>query len=198
MAETRPRNDPAALASVPDLAADLDALRRENAHLRAEVEKLKALADHDALVPVLNRRAFVRELQRAMAFCKRYGLPATVLYLDLDGFKGVNDRFGHMAGDAALKRVAEILVENVRESDVVARLGGDEFAVLLQQADVEAARAKARSLSDQIEADPFEASGERVTLAGSFGVRAFADQETAEQWLAEADAQMFVRKRTAR
>src|SRR3569832_1815501 len=79
-----------------------------------------------------------------------------------------------------------------------ARLGGDEVAVLLQQADVEAARAKASSLSEQIEADPFEAAGERVPLAGSFGVRAFADQETAEQWLAEADAQMFVRKRTGR
>jgi len=198
MAETRSPSQSAPASAVPDLAADLDALRRENIRLRAEVEKLKALADHDALVPVLNRRAFVRELQRAMAFCKRYGLPATVLYLDLDGFKGVNDRFGHMAGDAALKRVAEILVENVRESDVVARLGGDEFAVLLQQADVEAARAKASSLSEQIEADPFEAAGERVPLAGSFGVRAFADQETAEQWLAEADAQMFVRKRTGR
>lgn len=197
MAETRP--DPQALASAgSDLAADLDALRRENARLRAEVEKLKALADHDALVPVLNRRAFVRELQRAMAFCKRYGLPAAVLYLDLDGFKGVNDRHGHAVGDAALRRVAEILVENVRESDVVARLGGDEFAVLLQQADVAAAKAKAQTLSEHIQADPFEAAGERVALGGSFGVRAYADQETAEQWLAEADAQMFVRKRTAR
>ena len=181
-----------------DVAAELARLRAENAALQAEVATLKTLADHDALTPVLNRRAFVRELTRAMAFSKRYGAPACLLYLDLDGFKAVNDRHGHLAGDAALKRIADILVANVRESDVVGRMGGDEFAVLLQQADLDAARTKAAGLAALIAADPFEAAGERVMLGASFGVRAFEGQEGAETWLAEADAAMFVRKRGPR
>jgi diguanylate cyclase (GGDEF)-like protein len=176
----------------------LAALTAEIEALKAEVERLRLLADHDTLVPLLNRRAFMRELGRAMAYCKRYGTPAAVLYLDLDGFKGVNDAHGHLAGDAALKRVAEFLLAHIRESDAAARLGGDEFAVLLVQADEAAARAKAEALTAQMTAEGFEWEGARLTLGGSFGVRVYDDQPDAEAWLAEADAAMFVRKRSGR
>jgi diguanylate cyclase (GGDEF)-like protein len=189
---------PLQLEDTPDVASEIERLERENAELRAEVERLRQLADHDPLTPTLNRRAFLAELKREMAFCRRYETTAALLYLDLDGFKSVNDRFGHMAGDAALARVAEILISNLRESDVVARLGGDEFAVLMRQADAEAARAKADALSDLIENDGFEAAGQAVGLCGSFGVRAFDGQTDAEAWLSEADAAMFVRKRGRR
>ena len=171
------------------------ALTAEVEALKAEVERLRLLADHDTLTPVLNRRAFVRELMRTIAYCRRYGATAAVLYLDLDGFKQVNDRFGHPAGDAALVRMAELLVAHVRESDVVARLGGDEFAVLLLQADAEAAAAKAQSLAEAIAAEDFSLDGRGVRLGGSFGVRAFDGHTDPEAWLAEADAAMFVRKR---
>jgi diguanylate cyclase (GGDEF)-like protein len=172
------------------------ALTREIEALKAEVVRLRLLADYDTLAPVLNRRAFMRELSRTLAFCRRYRASAAVLYLDLDGFKEVNDRFGHPAGDAALVRVAELLVAQVRESDRVARLGGDEFAVLLLQVDAEAAAAKARALAEAIAAEPFSFDGEGFRLGGSFGVRAFEDHAEPEAWLAEADAAMFVRKRT--
>jgi diguanylate cyclase (GGDEF)-like protein len=171
------------------------ALTREVAALKAEVERLTLLADHDILAPVLNRRAFVRELTRTIAYCRRYRALAAVLYLDLDGFKAVNDRFGHPAGDAALIQVAELLVDEVRESDVVARLGGDEFAILLQQVDAEAAAAKARSLAETIAETDFVFEGQTLRLGGSFGVRVFEGHTDAEAWLAEADAAMFVRKR---
>jgi diguanylate cyclase (GGDEF)-like protein len=171
------------------------ALTREVEALRAEVERLRLLADHDTLTPVLNRRAFVRELSRTIAYCRRYGASAAVLYLDLDGFKQVNDQFGHPAGDAALVSIAELLTAHVRESDVVARLGGDEFAVLLLQVDAEAADAKARSLAAAIAAEDFVFEGRSCRLGGAFGVRAFADHTDPEAWLAEADAAMFVRKR---
>jgi diguanylate cyclase (GGDEF)-like protein len=178
--------------------SELERLGRENAELRAEIEQLKALADRDVLTPTLNRRAFLAELKREMAYCRRYDTPSSVLFLDLDGFKGVNDQFGHIVGDQALQRVAEILVSNLRESDAVGRLGGDEFAVLLRQADAETAIAKAEALSRLIEAERFEQKGPEVALKGSFGVRAFSDQASAEAWLAEADAAMFVRKKTSR
>lgn len=171
------------------------ALTREVEALRAEVERLRLLADHDILTPVLNRRAFVRELSRTIAYCRRYRASAAVLYLDLDGFKQVNDQFGHPAGDAALVRIAELLVAHVRESDAVARMGGDEFAVLLLQVDAEAAAAKARSLAEAIVGEDFIFEGRSWRLGGSFGVRAFDDHADPEAWLAEADAAMFVRKR---
>jgi diguanylate cyclase (GGDEF)-like protein len=185
---------PASVPEGPD-GDPLAALGREIETLRAEVERLRALADHDVLVPALNRRAFVRELSRTLAACKRYGTPAALIYLDLDGFKSVNDRMGHLAGDAALVRVTELLTAHVRESDTVARLGGDEFGLLLQHADRDAALAKAESLAQAVADEPFVWEGVEFTLGGSFGVRAFEGQDTAEAWLAQADAAMFVRKR---
>jgi diguanylate cyclase (GGDEF)-like protein len=171
------------------------ALEREVAALKAEVERLTALADHDTLAPVLNRRAFVRELKRTIAYCRRYKATAAVLYLDLDGFKAVNDLLGHPAGDAALVQVAELLVSAVRESDIVARLGGDEFAILLQQADATAGAVKALALAEAIATTDFAWEGRTMRLGGSFGVRAYDGHTDAEAWLAEADAAMFVRKR---
>lgn len=170
---------------------EVEALRAELESLRSEVSRLEALADRDVLTPLYNRRAFIRELNRAMAFCQRYDAPACLLYLDLDGFKAVNDTAGHSAGDAALVAVAELLTANIRESDAAARLGGDEFAVLLFQAGVDEGRAKAESLTALIAGLELGAT----KLGGTFGVRAYEGHEDAEAWLAEADAAMFVRKR---
>lgn len=130
-----------------------------------------------------------------MAYCRRHGVPAVLLYLDLDGFKGVNDRLGHAAGDAALVRVAELMLSNLRESDAVGRLGGDEFALLMLNAGLDEGRDKARRLAETLESDGFIWEDQQVELGGSFGVRAWADHSDAEVWLAEADAAMWVRKR---
>ncbi len=186
-------------------AADMDAIANplaEIARLKAEVEALRAraeaaeaAAEHDVLTPVLNRRGFVAALNRTMAYCTRYKVPAALLYLDLDGFKGVNDALGHAAGDAALVRVAEILLENVRATDAVGRLGGDEFAVLLMNAGLEEGREKVASLKEALETADFRWNDQPAALAGSFGVRAFAGQTDVEAWLAEADAAMWVRKK---
>jgi GAF domain-containing protein len=89
-------------AEIARLRAEIAALREQVGALQARAEAAEAAADHDVLTPTLNRRGFITELNRTMAFCARYGSPAVLLYLDLDGFKGVNDRLGHAAGDAAL------------------------------------------------------------------------------------------------
>jgi diguanylate cyclase (GGDEF)-like protein len=172
-------------------SAEEAALRAEVEALRSEVRRLEALADRDVLTPLLNRRAFIAELNRAIAFCQRYAAPACLLYLDLDGFKGVNDAVGHAAGDEALKRVADLILANVRESDAAARLGGDEFAILLLQAGLDEGQAKAAALSEKIAA--LEVGAGR--MGGTFGVRAWEAHAEPEVWLAEADAAMFVRKR---
>lgn len=178
-----------------DLHPEIERLRAEVAALTARAETAEALADHDVLTRALNRRGFMTVLHRNMAFCRRHEVQAVLLYLDLDGFKGVNDRLGHAAGDAALVRVADLLLENVRESDAVGRLGGDEFALLLLHAGVEEGRDKARRLAETLEADGFQWQGERAALGGSFGVRVYAGQTDPEVWLSEADAAMWLRKK---
>lgn len=178
-----------------DLNAEIARLRAEVEALRLRAEAAEAAADHDVLTPALNRRGFVAAVTRTLAYCQRHEVPAVLLYLDLDGFKGVNDRLGHAAGDAALVRVAELMLANLRESDAVGRLGGDEFGLLMLNAGVEEGRDKALRLATALETDGFIWQGERAQLGGSFGVRAYAGQPDAETWLAEADAAMWVRKK---
>jgi len=177
---------PAVQAAIQALLGELDALKVEVGRLRARLADAEGLADRDALTPLLNRRAFVRELGRARTFAQRYGFPASLVYFDLDGFKALNDRLGHAAGDAALKAVAERLAANVRDSDVVGRMGGDEFAVVLVQADQATAEAKAAALAEAVAGD-----GLRI----SYGVREIAADADPEALIAEADAAMFAAKR---
>ena len=113
------------------LAAEVDRLQAELTAARVKVTELEARADVDPLLDILNRRGFERELRRSLAYVRRYGTAAALVYLDLDQFKPINDRYGHAAGDRVLKAVVETLQRSVRESDVVGRLGGDEFGVLL-------------------------------------------------------------------
>ena len=184
-----PIDDPLAAA-----LAEVAALRHELAETHRRLAEAELLADRDALTPVLNRRAFVRELSRTLAFCQRYDAPASLVFFDMDAFKSVNDRFGHAAGDAALQVVAASLAEHVRESDVVGRLGGDEFAVILAQANREAAETKALDLKRRIEAEPLVFEGAEIPLRFSYGVRAFEAGMEAAQMVAEADAAMFLSK----
>ncbi|CAL1691199.1 Diguanylate cyclase DosC [Brevundimonas subvibrioides] len=192
-AEIHSASDPH--AEIARLRAELEALRAQTLDLARRAEAAEAAADHDVLTPVLNRRGFVAALQRAMAYCTRYKVPAVLLYLDLDGFKGVNDSLGHAAGDAALVRVAELLLENVRATDAVGRLGGDEFGLLLLNAGIDEGREKAAGLKAALAQADFRYDGQAAALGGSFGVRAFTGQADVETWLAEADAAMWVRKR---
>ncbi|MFI4936751.1 MAG: GGDEF domain-containing protein [Caulobacterales bacterium] len=187
---------PAVRAAIALLAIELDDLRAEVARLKARLLDAEAAADKDSLTCANNRRAFIRELKRVAAFSQRYGGPASLIYFDLDGLKAVNDRFGHAAGDAALQAVAQRLSANVRESDVVGRMGGDEFAVLLAQADLATARSKAEALARVIESEPVQCGEWMAPLHVSYGVRQVDPAVDAETLVAEADAAMFVMKRT--
>ena len=178
-----------------DLHAEIERLRAEVAALTVRAETAEALADHDVLTRALNRRGFMTVLNRSMAYCRRHEVEAALLYLDMDGFKGVNDGLGHAAGDAALMAVADLLLANVRESDAVGRLGGDEFALLLMNAGADEGREKARRLASALETEGFVWEGATVALGGSFGVRAYAGQTDPEAWLSEADAAMWLRKK---
>jgi diguanylate cyclase (GGDEF)-like protein len=187
---------PQVQAALTTLLAEIDELRKEVGRLKTRLAEAEVLADRDPLTPLLNRRAFVRELGRVIAFIQRYGGPASLIYFDLDGLKAVNDRFGHAAGDMVLGVVADRLAANVRESDIVGRLGGDEFGVILVHADIATAAAKAAALAQSIEAEPAQCGEWLVPLKVSYGVRKIIPGLSPEQALAAADAAMYARKRT--
>jgi diguanylate cyclase (GGDEF)-like protein len=186
---------PAVRAALAGLINEIEELRVEVGRLKAHLTEAEGLADRDALTPLLNRRAFLRELRRVTTFAQRYGAPASLIYFDLDGFKAVNDRFGHAAGDQALQAVADRLAANVRESDIVGRLGGDEFAVILVQADLPAAEAKAAALAAGIAAEPVQCGEWLAPIKVSYGVQQIDPGLDADQILARADAAMYARKR---
>jgi diguanylate cyclase (GGDEF)-like protein len=184
--------------AIQTLLTEIDDLRGEVGRLKARLYEVEGLADRDALTPLLNRRAMLRELGRIRTFGQRYGVAASLVYFDLDDLKTVNDRFGHAAGDAALKAVAERLNANVRESDIVARMGGDEFAVILVQADRAVAETKALSLARAIEREPMQFGDWSAPLHISYGVCEITQDADPEAIVAQADAAMYAKKRARR
>jgi diguanylate cyclase (GGDEF)-like protein len=181
-------------AAVMRLAAEVDALAAQLEASRTRISDLEARVDIDPLTDVLNRRGFERELKRSLAYVKRYGTSAALIYVDLDGFKPVNDRHGHAAGDAVLRAIAAVLTRSVRASDVVARVGGDEFAVLLWNVTAAAASAKAAALEAAVYATPVHWVSSTLVVGASVGVALLGPLDTPAAVLERADAAMYARK----
>jgi diguanylate cyclase (GGDEF)-like protein len=176
------------------LVGEIEVLRGQQAVMRQRLEEAQGLADIDPLSDVLNRRGFLREMQRTMSFADRTGVATSVLFFDLNGFKQINDRFGHPAGDAVLKAIATTLREHVRGSDVVGRLGGDEFAVLLAKAGPEEARRKGAQLADAVRATVVPHGAERLRIGTAVGSYTIQRGDTAEQAISRADEAMYLDK----
>lgn len=185
-------------SAVMRLMDELDQLKHDLSQAEDRVSELQDIADEDPLVPVLNRRGFIRELDRAIAYVNRYKTGACMVYIDLDGFKEINDIYGHAAGDAALKFTGAFLVANVRSSDIVGRLGGDEFAIVLHQADRSAAKAKARHLEEGISEEPFAYQDCQIDLCFSAGVAEISSTDSSAEIVERADKAMFARKKSRR
>ena len=186
---------PTVRAALQTLLEEVSRLRDELQRTRKRIAHLERLADEDAMLPIANRRAFVRELTRLISYSERYGSPGSVLYFDLNGMKLINDKFGHAAGDAVLQHFATLLVNNVRDSDVVGRLGGDEFGVILAQADRPQAEEKAQQLLDVIKTSPMDWEGNEIALSCAVGIHQFSGEQSADDALSEADASMYREKK---
>ncbi|MDA9436619.1 diguanylate cyclase [Bradyrhizobium sp. CCBAU 51627] len=186
-------------AAAPRRASDagkatISALRTKLAKALRRVAELEAAADTDFLLDIPNRRGFERELQRAIAYMKRYRASGALIVLDVDRLKPINDSFGHAAGDEVLKAIATKLTRQIRASDVVGRLGGDEFALLLWNLSETDAKAKAAMFEQAIDDLSFTFRGQHVTAGASAGVALLGAQSDAARALEEADAAMYVRK----
>ena len=174
---------------------EVERLKSELRFARAKITELEARLDIDPLLDILNRRGFERELKRSLAYVKRYGTDAVLIYIDLDGFKEVPARAGPNAGDELLKAVGAALAARIRASDVVARLGGDEFAVLLWNVSETHAFAKARDLEDVVAAVTVTRSGVPLSVTASAGVVAVSPLDGPAEAIDAADRAMYLRKR---
>ncbi len=158
-------------------------------------QRLAYLADHDMLTGLLNRRRFVYELESQVARSQRNNYHTSLLFIDLDGFKTINDTLGHMGGDLVLQGVARALEDNTRTHDVPARVGGDEFAVILPQTDHEHASAAAHHIAEGIQQSRVEFEGRRYGVTASIGIAVFPqDAPDANLLLIAADTAMYQAK----
>jgi diguanylate cyclase (GGDEF)-like protein len=169
-------------------------LRSQLAKAQSRIDELEAAADQDFLLDIPNRRGFERELNRAIAYIKRYHASGALIVLDVDRLKPINDAYGHAAGDEVLKAIVAVLLRHVRSSDVIGRLGGDEFALLLWNLSETDARAKAASLEQAVDGLSFTFRGRNISAGASAGVAILGPHAEVSKALEEADSAMYVRK----
>lgn len=179
------------LAQALEAAASMQELLKEQAE---QIRRLTRLSTCDPLTGIMNRRGFEIELDHVLERASRYGEEGALIYIDLDHFKPINDRFGHAAGDAVLREVARVLRRSVRGTDYVARLGGDEFVVLLVNTTREQAVRRAGIIREQLSAMEIDWMGRKLTIGASIGVRFYDRHHCDRSLLEEADQAMYEEK----
>ncbi|MEL6362153.1 MAG: GGDEF domain-containing protein [Pseudomonadota bacterium] len=191
-----PENEltPLVRKALMDLMQEVASLRAELSRTQSQIKELAALAESDPLTGILNRRGFVAELTRALAFAARHDQRSSLAFIDVNKMKSINDQWGHSAGDAALCHIAEIVTDNIRATDVLARIGGDEFAMILSYTNGDVARSKLTRLSDQIEKKSFHHEGQDIFVTISWGVTEITSALSADDLLRSADREMYSQK----
>jgi len=167
--------------------------------MRESNQQLRHMATHDALTGLLNARAYYAGCDQMIHLARRNATPYSVLFVDLDHFKLINDSYGHAAGDVVLKSVADALASSMRQSDIVGRIGGEEFSVFLPNTDLAGALKRAETLRIQIENLMLQVGDVSLQITASIGV---ARNQHSEQSMIEiqrlADQAMYLAKRQGR
>ncbi len=167
--------------------------------LRKELRKVKEEANIDPLTGLRNRRSFERALLEFFKDFKKFGYPFSIIMMDIDNFKDLNDTYGHLAGDKVLKEIGGILRNHLRAKDIPARTGGEEFTIILPGIRKKEAISVAERLRRIISSHPIEADSNEVRVTASFGVSEVAqDIEEPEDLLREADKNLYKAKRTGK
>lgn len=161
--------------------------------------QLAYLANHDYLTGLVNRHYFQQQLEQHLTLAQRDNERGAVVFIDLDGFKNINDTLGHQAGDELLKNLAILLQKQLRPTDILARLGGDEFAIILPHLSSKAVRLITRRLLKALECQVFIIGGQPVQITASICATFFPGSTiTAEELLSQADTAMYQSKVSGR
>lgn len=166
-----------------------------NAHITAE---LRHFAERDPLTSIYNRRSFMTLLDKSVNLMQRMNSPLSLLGLDLDHFKRINDTWGHSSGDQALRHFVQLATDHLRNEDVIGRVGGEEFVIFLPNTGLEAAAGVAERLRALIESQPMTGAHASITLTVSIGVTLIARGETQEAALQRVDEAMYRAKAKGR
>ena len=178
-------------------------LRRSQFMVRVELERahdtLHVMASTDALTGLLNRRRFLEVAEEELERSRRYGRPLSIIGLDLDHFKDVNDRLGHAAGDAVLRTLGQVLRDEARRYDIAGRLGGEEFAIVLPETSIEDAIVLSERFRTQLSATTVVANGAALAVTASFGVAEVLPTDlSVEDAMGRADQALYRAKRAGR
>ena len=158
-------------------------------------KELQHLATHDSLTGLVNRRYFEEKASHEILRIKRYGGVSCLLLLDIDNFKGINDKYGHPIGDKVLQGLASILKTQLREIDIVSRMGGEEFAIILINADVKAGKAVAEKIRNSIENEIFTIGIQELNITVSIGITSIENGiDSYEEVYKNADIALYTSK----
>ena len=178
----------------PIRPAIVQARVRTQITLKQQRDMLQTLALHDQLTDLYNRHYLMEAAEQKIAESERYHFPLSLLMLDVDHFKQVNDQHGHATGDVVLKAIAKILLEQSRKDDIAARMGGEEFVLLMGQCDLPSAFQRAEQLRQTIEA----AQPEGLNITVSIGAAEFSEQQSFDGILSLADDRLYQAKAMGR
>lgn len=161
-------------------------------------EEIYRMTIIDGLTQIHNKRYLQEALDRDVMRARRHGRDLSVLMFDIDHFKGINDRYGHLAGDHVLRELARVVQERIRKDEVFARYGGEEFALILPETTIDGARALAETLRGRVEGHVFTFQGENIPVTISMGAAVLAEEMTGTDLVTAADAKLYEAKRSGR
>lgn len=185
--------------SLFDVIGNVIEKKRQEAEQIQREMLLREQAERDGLTGLYNHRYFLDTIEREFARAKRYQRPLSLLMIDLDGFKSINDSCGHPQGDQVLRQVSRLILQSIRFVDIASRYGGDEFAILLPETDLRAAAKLGERIIKEIRKNPFLFDRKIFPLSASIGLASFRrDQSTAGHLLREADRALYEAKKGGR
>jgi diguanylate cyclase (GGDEF)-like protein len=173
-------------------------LSKKNKELKAAVSRIEALANRDQLTGLSNRRAITNWLDERIAECRRSNVPLSVAILDIDHFKGINDAFGHAAGDRTLQIFAKIASAAIRETDRIGRYGGEEFLVVLSGTSLQATSAPLERIRERLTAQDWSGIDRDLHVTITIGVTEYVPGETADALIRRADTALYLGKEAGR